>query len=95
MKTFRLFVATIAMTFLALFPALGSAADIDDLEVTMKVLDNVAELDGNVLEMRGPGSVEGDVEIHSYGEDVDREDRPLERLRQRQRFRSSSWPELP
>ena len=54
MKNIRLFVATVAMTFVALFPAVSSAANVDELEVTMKVIDNVADLDGEVLEMPGP-----------------------------------------
>ena len=54
MKHLKLILASMALTCFALFPAAASAADIDDLDVTMEVLDSIAGLDGQVMEMRGP-----------------------------------------
>ncbi len=46
--------AGLVLAVMMLTPAIVSA-DVDELDVTMEVLDSVADLDGNVLEMRGPG----------------------------------------
>lgn len=60
MKHLHVFVWTLALTCLAMFPATVRADD-DDLEgfdVTMEVLDDDADLDGMMAEMRGPESNE-------------------------------------
>ena len=54
MKNLRLFTASIALTCFSLFPAFAAADELDELDVTFEVLDSVADLDGQVLEMRGP-----------------------------------------
>ena len=46
MKKLNLFIASTALSCFALFPAAASANDLDELEVTMEVLDDIGELDG-------------------------------------------------
>jgi hypothetical protein len=66
MKNLRLFLASLALTCCGLFPAVTLADDMDELDVTMDVLDSVAGIDGNVLIMSGP---EGFVAEGPDGED--------------------------
>ena len=54
MNALKTTMTSLALTCLALFPALATANDLDELDVTMEVLDSVAELDGQVLVMPGP-----------------------------------------
>jgi hypothetical protein len=70
MKNLRLFLASLALTCCGFFPAAAMADDMDELDVTMEVLDDVAGIDGNVMIMRGPesGAAEG-----PDGEDSDHE----------------------
>ncbi len=60
MKQINIFTASLALTCLAMFPAAALAGDLDDLEVTMEVLDAESDLDGTIAEMRGPedGNIE-------------------------------------
>ena len=67
MKNLRLFLASLALTCCGFFPAVAMADDMDELDVTMDVLDSVAGVDGNVLIMSGP---EGFVAEGPDGEDV-------------------------
>ena len=53
----KVFIATLVLTCFAYFPAPVFADGLDDLDVTMEVLDDVAGIDDAILEMRGP---EGD-----------------------------------
>lgn len=53
MNKCRILAAGIFLTVVSLAPGLA-IADIDELDVTMEVLDSVADIDGEVLEMRGP-----------------------------------------
>jgi hypothetical protein len=73
MKQLKQILASMALTCFALFPAAASAADIDDLDVTMEVLDSIAGLDGQVMEMRGPEAdpegPDGDGEPEEEGND--------------------------
>src|SRR5210317_1525234 len=55
MKHLNVFLATLVLTCFALLPAGAFADDLDDLEVTMDVLDDMSRLDDPVVEMRGPG----------------------------------------
>lgn len=48
------FRAYVILATLSLTPAVASA-DVDELDATMEVLDGVADLDGNVLELQDPG----------------------------------------
>ena len=49
MKDFKLLIASMALTGLAMFPV-TSIAD-DELDVTMDVIENLAEIEGVILEM--------------------------------------------
>ena len=63
MKQFNVFLATLALTCFALMPTAANAGDLDDLDVTMEVVDDVAGITDVVSEMRGPdsdGAREGD-----------------------------------
>ena len=53
MNKVRLFIASVAMTAFSLFPVIA-AADIDELDVTMEVLYSMGDLEGEIIEMRGP-----------------------------------------
>jgi len=52
MKRFNILLASLALSVFALSPA-GAMAD-DELDVTMEVLDSVANIDGDVIVMQGP-----------------------------------------
>jgi hypothetical protein len=52
MNKLRICVASFALTLIGLVPA-AALAD-DDLDVTMEVLDSVADIDGEIMELRGP-----------------------------------------
>ena len=55
MKQLNVFIASMVLTMMAFAPAVARAdEDMDDLEVTMEVLDNVVQLDGQFAEMEGP-----------------------------------------
>lgn len=71
MKTTRAFCAGIALALFTAFTAIA-AADDDDLDVTMEVLDSVADLDGQVLETAG-SSMEGDAALPDAGVGRDEE----------------------
>ena len=57
MKQFNVFIATLVLTCFAFIPTTVLAKGLDDLEVTMEVIDTVAGVDDAISEMRGP---EGD-----------------------------------
>jgi len=54
MKQINIFAVSIVLTCFALLPAVAIADGLDDLEVTMDVLDTESELDEVIAEMRGP-----------------------------------------
>ncbi len=54
MKHLTIFLATVVLTCLAFMPATARADDLDDLAVTMEVLDDVAELEDAISRMDGP-----------------------------------------
>ena len=54
MKPINLFVATLMLTCVAFFPGTARADDLDDLDVTMEVIDDIADIGVAVTEMRGP-----------------------------------------
>lgn len=56
MKEFKLILASMAVTCFTMFPA--AAAANDELEVTMEIFEDIADVDGDVVEMRGPESDE-------------------------------------
>ena len=53
MKHIRIFFASLVLTCFALSPAAALAND-DELDVTMEVIDDLADIDGEVMRMRGP-----------------------------------------
>ena len=57
MNKLNVTIASLVITFLGLFPA-AALAD-DELDVTMEVLDSVADIDGDVIVMRGPDGEDG------------------------------------
>ena len=60
MRQLCAFAAILALTCFALTPNMARADDLDDLEVTMEVLDDTSGLDFEVSAMRGPeGSEDG------------------------------------
>jgi len=72
----KVFIATLVLTCFAYFPAPVFADGLDDLDVTMEVLDDVAGIDDAILEMRGPegdgddlGDDSGDDEASDHEED--------------------------
>lgn len=69
MNKCRIFAASIFLTVMSLAPGLAHA-DIDELDVTMEVLDSVADIDGEVLEMRGPNG-DGDDAVDADERDGD------------------------
>jgi len=62
----KVFIATLVLTCFAYFPAPVFADGLDDLDVTMEVMDDMAGIDDAVLEMRGP---EGDDFVGGDGDD--------------------------
>jgi hypothetical protein len=56
MKQFRLFFATLGLTCFALLPATSLADGLEDLEVTMAVIESMDGIDVAISEMRGPES---------------------------------------
>ena len=73
MKEFKLLIASMVLTCFALFPV-ASLAD-DDLDVTMEILDDLAQLEGVVLQMPGPdGSDKGSAGGDDDGDDHEDED---------------------
>jgi len=53
MRELKLFSASVALTCIALFPAISSASD--ELDVTMDIIEDLADIDDEVSTMRGPG----------------------------------------
>lgn len=74
MKQLKVVATTLVFTCFALLPAISQADDMDDLDVTMTVLDETSDLDETISEMRGPDSdEEGDFDNENYGDGVDLE----------------------
>ena len=72
----KVFIATLVLTCFAYFPAPVFADGLDDLDVTMEVMDDMAGIDDAILEMRGPegdgddlGDDSGDDEASDHEED--------------------------
>lgn len=69
MKQLNIFAAVLALTCFAFFPATVRAGDaLEDLDVTMIVVDDSGELESSVLEMPGPD--DGDVRDDDWEDDV-------------------------
>ncbi|MCH8249328.1 MAG: hypothetical protein IH913_06965, partial [Proteobacteria bacterium] len=55
MKQLSIFMAVLALTFFAFFPAYAHADDtMEDLDITMVVVDDAGDLEGTISEMSGP-----------------------------------------
>ena len=54
MKQLTIFFTALVLTCFALAPAAARADELDDLEVTMEVFDNPADIPGEIAEMDGP-----------------------------------------
>lgn len=54
MKQLTICLATLVLTCFALAPAAARADELDDLEVTMEVFDDLGQIDGEIAEMDGP-----------------------------------------
>jgi hypothetical protein len=66
MKRLNLLFAVLVLTLLAFVPATTRADDaLDDLDVTLIVLDDVSDLDEAIAEMEGPD--DDDVEDEDWG----------------------------
>ena len=72
MKELKILLASMALTCSALFPAVSSAND--ELDVTMDIFEDLADIDDDIATMRGPGDHDDDFgdDEHS-GEDFDGE----------------------
>jgi hypothetical protein len=71
MKQFNVFVATLVLTCFAFLPTMAHADDLDGLDVTMEVMDDISDIGDTISEMRGPE--DGDAPLPG-GDDVsDRE----------------------
>ena len=71
MKQINIFAISIVLTCFTLLPAVSMADGLDDLEVTMDVLDTESELDEVIAEMRGPEDVDSESDFND--EDGDEE----------------------
>jgi len=67
MRHFNVFIATIILTGFALVPAAASADDLDDLDVTMEVINDLASVGELIATMEGPG--DDDVDDGDDGDD--------------------------
>ena len=74
MKHVYIFLAIAALTLVAFFPTAVRADELDDLDVTMEVLDDVADFDDAISEMRGPDDDDVDEDDWADGEDEDEEE---------------------
>ena len=54
MRPVILFITTFFLTGVVIFPGVVRADDLDDLDVTMEIIDDVSGFDFNVAEMEGP-----------------------------------------
>jgi hypothetical protein len=80
MKTSNVFFTILVLGLMAFAPATVCAADeLDDLDITMQVLDDTSELEDTIAEMEGPD--DDDVEVwedeseYEYGDEMrDKED---------------------
>ena len=69
MKQFNVFLASLTLTGFAFLPAAAYADDLDDLEVTMEVIDSLDGVEDVFAEMPGPEGAE-----EEFGSDDSEED---------------------
>ena len=80
MKHITITLTTFVLTGLALAPAVAFAGDLDDLDVTMEVLDDTSSIDNSIPEMQGPADGESDAGVDAEtgdagGDDAESDDR--------------------
>jgi hypothetical protein len=75
MKQLNVFLATLVLTGFAFLPATTLADELDDLEVTMDVMDDIADVDDAIALMEGPGNddIEDDMGDDSLDDDHEEE----------------------
>jgi len=74
MGRINVFIATLVLTGFAVFPASVFAGGLDDLAVTMEVMDDIAGIDDAISRMRGPESDDIDHDVdHDVNDDVEDE----------------------
>jgi len=83
MKQLNVLLATIALTSLSMAPTIAKADDheLEDLDVTMDVVDNLEDIDDIITEMPGPEEVDGyfgDADVESDGDRVANEESDAE-----------------
>ena len=71
MKQLSIFIATLVLTCFAFVPAVARADDMDDLDVTMDVFDDIASIDGDIAMMEGPDDDELDDAEDDMDDDLD------------------------
>ena len=84
MKQLNVFLTSLVLTCLAMVPAIATADDLDDLDVTMTVVDDLDGIDDVVTEMRGPedgndGDSDDDVNDDAEDDFSDESDRDDDR----------------
>ena len=80
MKHIIMTLTAFVLTGLALAPAISFAGDLDDLDVTMEVLDDTSGIDDSIPEMQGPVDGESDAGVgeeqgEAGGDDAESDDR--------------------
>ena len=76
MKYLNVLIATMVLTCFAFMPATVLAADLEDLKVTMDVMDDISSVDHTIALMAGPdgGNIAGfEAQASGSNEDVERD----------------------
>lgn len=69
MKQINVLTAALILASLSLLPAAVNAQELDDLDVTMEVVDDVEGIDDVVTEMRGPQTTDGESGEGAFGDE--------------------------
>lgn len=73
MKQLNVLIATLLLTSLSLLPEITRAQDLEDLEVTMEVVDDIEGIADVTTEMPGPMPASGENSESAFGESPDAE----------------------
>ena len=74
MKQLNVFMATLVLTCFAFLPATARASELDDLEVTMDVMDDMSDVAESIALMEGPDDdFEEEFEDESHEDDHEEE----------------------
>ena len=74
MKQLRVFFATILLTCFSFLPLSAFADDLDDLDVTMEVIDDMSRIKDIATQMRGPESDDDDGDDDDESDDDDHDE---------------------